>query len=329
MTQEHPHIVFAEPFDEAVVERARAVGRVTLLDHCDEASLCNQVSDCDALLVRTRSQVTRRVIESGECLRVVGRGGSGVDNIDLEAAGEHRVVVVHTPDASTDAVADLTVGMMIALLRSLVSGHEAVLAGKFAEARRESIGLEMGELTLGIIGMGRIGQAVARRCRAAFGTRVIYHDVVHIGYLDFVATPVDREVLLREADIVSLHVPLSVTTRGMIDGRALALMNPGAFLINTARGAVVDHDALADALATGRLAGAALDVVDPEPLPLDHALCGASNVILSPHVGGRTHASLARMNEVVDDVLGVLAGKKPCHPVELSSPSAEGLPHVE
>lgn len=314
MADATPHIVFAEPFENEAVDRLRALGRVTVLDRCDDATLMTAAGDCDALLIRSQARVTRAVLDRAGRLRVVGRGGVGLENIDLEAAKERGIVVVYTPGAATEAVADLTVGMIISLVRRLVMGDAMIREGRFAEAREQLIGIELSDLTVGIVGLGRIGKAVARCLRSGFGTRVLYNDIADPGWLDFVATPVSKERLYRESDVVSLHVPLTERTRHLIDGVALAMFKPGSMLVNTSRGAVVDAEALAGALARGHLAGAALDVLDPEPPRPDHPLVGAPNVLLSPHVGARTTRGLHRMNAVVEDVARVLRGAAPEHP---------------
>ena len=308
------HIVFAEEFDSEAVDRARAVGRVTLLDACEEAALAAAVGDCDALLVRTAARVSRRVIERAPRLRVIGRAGVGLDNIDVEAARQRHVTVVHTPFAATDAVADLTIGLMIDTVRKITLGDTMVRGGDFNTARQRCIGPELGSLTVGIIGMGRIGKAVARRCHGGFGMTVLYNDIIDVGEMDFAATPVEKQELFAHADIVSLHVPLADQTRGLIDESALALFKHGSILINTSRGAVVDGVAVSDALLSGALGGAALDVFDPEPLPSDHPLMTTPNTIFTPHIGARAPGALARMNAVVDDVLDVLGGKPPRYP---------------
>ncbi len=301
----------AERFDDAAVARMRSAGHVTELESCDEAALMEAVVDCDALLVRTASQVTRAVIDRASRLRVIGRGGVGLDHIDLEAARQRGIAVVHTPAAATDAVADLTLGLMIGLVRKIGLGDGMLRDGRFVEARRRCVGPELRELTVGIVGLGRIGKAVARRCRHGFGMTVLYNDIVDPGLLDFVASPREKSRLYEESDVVSLHVPLTEQTRRLIDEGALARFKQGSILINTARGAVVDGLAVAVSLASGRLGGAALDVFDPEPLPADHPLLTAPNAILTPHLGARSHGGLTRMSDVVDDVLAVLAGETP------------------
>ncbi|UCE58198.1 MAG: hypothetical protein JSU63_12230 [Phycisphaerales bacterium] len=314
MLSESTHVVFAEAYDANAIERMRTLGRVTVLDTCDEETLTAAVRDCDALLVRSTAPVTRAVLAQADRLKVIGRGGVGLENIDVEAARERGIVVVHTPAAATGAVADLTLGLMISLLRQIASGDTSVRAGHFAEARRRSLSHEMGALTLGIVGMGRIGRSVARRCRHGFGMSILYNDIVAPGLLDFVATPLEKSELYKRADIVSLHVPLTETTRSLIDEQALGAFKPGALLINTARGGVVDAVAVARALATNRLGGVAFDVFEPEPPPEDHPLLRAPNTLFTPHVGARTHTGLRRMNAVVEDVIRVLQGTKPLFP---------------
>lgn len=304
-------IVFAEPFDDFALERAKAVGRVTVLDRCDEVSLRRALRRCDALLVRSACRVSRGALEEAERLRVIGRGGVGVENIDVEAARQRGIAVVYTPAAATDAVADLTVGLMIALLRGVVPGDAAVRAGCFDEVRRRARSRELKELTMGIVGMGRIGQAVARRCWQGFDMSIVYNDIVEPLKPEMEARPVSKEELYASADVISLHVPLTEETRGMIDDEVLAGCKPGSLLINTSRGAVVDGEALARRLFSGALAGAALDVFDPEPPACDHPLMTAPNTLFTPHLGARTQSGLARMNAVVEDVIRVLEGLPP------------------
>jgi len=305
------HIVFAEKFDREAVRRMEQYGRVTHLESCDEESLRSAVSDCDALLIRSVSRITRTVFNAANHLRVIGRGGVGLENVDLQAAAEKGVVVVHTPAAATDAVADLTVGLIIALVRNLVAGDKSVRAGEFQSFRDCVRSRELAGLTIGIVGLGRIGRAVARRCRHGFDMTVLYNDIVSPGWTDFVGHPVSKEELYGRSDIISLHVPLTDQTRHMITERTLGHFKSGAVLINTSRGAVVDGAALAEALCAGRIAGAALDVFDPEPIPAKHPLMHAPNTLFTPHIGARTHAGLARMNAVVEDVIRVLTGERP------------------
>lgn len=310
----NPVILVAEPFSDEATERLRAVGQVIIVEGRDDAALMQAVRGCDALLVRTYVQVTSRLLDAAPRLRVIARGGAGLENIDLAAAQSRGIAVVHTPSAAIDAVADLTIGLMLCLLRGIPAADAAVRRGLFGQARQESRGRELGELTLGIVGLGRIGKAVARRCRYGFNMSVIYNDIVSPGWLDFSARAMEKDRLYQDADIITLHVPLTDATRRLIDADALDRFKPGALLINTCRGAVVDHQALAQRLHSGQLGGAALDVFDPEPLPSDDPLLAAPNTIFTPHLGARTSIGLARMNDVVDDVIRVLRGQAPLFP---------------
>lgn len=304
-------IVVTEPYDSTAMERLAAVGEVTLLPACDSETVRNAIVECNALLVRTATVVDAALLESAPRLRVIGRGGVGLDNIDVDAATRRGVVVVYTPAAGTEAVADLTVGFILSLLRGIPAMNESVRSGRFSTARSTAIAREMHELTLGIIGMGRIGRAVAWRCRNGFGMRVLYNDIVSPGWLDFVAESRTREALFNEADVVSLHVPLTPETRNLIDAAALAQFKTGAYLINTARGAIVQADVVSAALREGRLTGFATDVFDVEPPPANHPLLAAPNTILTPHIGAKSHRAQAAMNDVVDDVIRVLNGQPP------------------
>lgn len=308
------HIVMAGSFEPIAVHKAQTIGRVTELGERDEAGLAAHIRDADALLVRTHARVTRKLLECAPRLRVIGRAGTGLDNIDLPAAQERGIIVVYTPAAATEAVADLTVGMMISLIRRLHTADQLTRSGRFDEAREQSVGSELSTLTLGIVGMGRIGQALGRRCQLGFNMTVLFNDIVDVGPLGFTATPVEKDRLYAQSDVISLHVPLTDLTRRMIGADDLARFKPGAILINTSRGAVVDSEALARALTCGALGGAALDVFDPEPLPSGHPLLGAPHTLLTPHIGARTPGSLSSMNSVIDDVISVLEGRPPRFP---------------
>jgi len=314
MSQPGRTIVLAEPFEDSAVRRLQAHGRVIVLERCDELSLQRALRKCDALLIRTYARVTENVLSAADRLRVIGRAGVGMDNVDLHAAAKRNITVVYTPAASTDAVADLTVGLILDLLRGVTAGDGLVRGGRFREARELLVGHDLYELTVGIIGMGRIGRAVGRRLRNGFRPTVLFNDVVSPGHLDFVAAPVSKEELFQRSDIITLHVPLTELTRNMMNETTLAQCKPGAMLVNTARGAVVDAAALSRALGEGRIGGAALDVFDPEPPPQGHPLLSAPNAILTPHIGARTREGLSRMNDVVEDVIRVLEGKAPLFP---------------
>lgn len=307
------HFVFAEPYDPDAEGKVRAHGRVTVLSGGDAAELAEALADGDALLIRSKTRVTRKLLEAAPRLRAIGRAGVGLENIDLEAARQRRVAVVYTPGAATDAVADLTLGMMLSLVRRLPWYDAAVRAGRFQEARGTTL-RDMNELTVGIVGFGRIGRAVASRCSLGFGMRVLFNDIAPVDFSEFPAVAVSKESLYAESDVVSLNVPLTDLTRGLIGAAALQRFKSGAILLNTSRGEVIDAGAVAEALREGRLAGAGIDVFSPEPPPEGDPLLSTPNTILTPHIGARTQRGLHNMNQVVDDVIRVIQGIPPLHP---------------
>lgn len=301
-----PRIALAGGLDadaEALLEARAVLVRVA---DWSEKSLASALADCDALIVRTFVPVTRRVLESTRGLRVVGVAGVGTDRIDMVAAAACDVAVLNMADAASDAVAEFTVALMLELLRPISRLSSEYRIGNFLPARKAPHGVELRELTVGIVGLGRIGSRVARICAAGFGATLLFYDIVEKSGLPFAARPTALDELLVRSDIVSLHVPLDESTRQLFDSRRFAQMKSGARLINTARGEVVDTAALGDALTVGNLGGAALDVTDPEPLPTNHALFTISNCIITPHVAARTVAGLRRMNEIAARVLAFL-----------------------
>lgn len=263
----------------------------------------------EGLLSMLTDRVDAELLDAAPGLRAVANLAVGTDNVDLEAAAARGVAVGRTPDVLTDATADLAFALLLAAARRLPQGAAFVRAGEWVTWEPAGdLGVEVTSATLGIVGWGRIGQAVARRA-AGFGMEVIH------------ARPTPLDELLERADFVSLHVPLGPSTRHLIDAAALARMKPTAVLVNTARGPVVDQEALAAALRVGELGGAALDVTDPEPLPADDPLLEAPNLLVVPHIGSATVRTRARMAELaVENLLAALAGEPMPHPA-CASPS--------
>jgi D-3-phosphoglycerate dehydrogenase len=299
-------VLLAGALDLESEARLEAGAQVVRAAAGDELTLCALIVDCDGLVVRTETRVTRAVLSAGPRLRVVGVAGVGLENVDLAVANELGVAVLNVAAAASDAAAEFTVGLMLQLLRPIPRLANAYRAGDFRAARRTPHGRELRELTVGIVGMGRIGSRVGRICAAGCGARVLYNDIVEVGPFAYPAQAADKATIWSQSDIVSLHVPLTDQTRGLVAAEVLAQFRPSAFLINAARGAVVDTAALSTALQTGRIAGAALDVTNPEPLPPDHPLFACENCIITPHVAARTFGGLRRMFGVVDDVLAYL-----------------------
>jgi D-3-phosphoglycerate dehydrogenase / 2-oxoglutarate reductase len=284
-----------------------------------EDDLISAAQDADALLVSTREVVSRRVLENIPRVKVISRYGVGLDNVDLDAAADAGIVVTHYPGYCTSEVADHAVSMILALNRRIVEQDRALREGAWVEhgpaTRRILRGpvQPLREQTLGIVGFGRIGQAVAARAKP-FNLTILAADP----YIDpdvMVAAgvePVSLNDLLKRSDIVTIHAPLTPETRGLINAETLALLKPTAVLVNTARGPIIDLPALARALEEGTLAGAALDVVDPEPLPADAPFYRMPNVILTPHSAYYSERSVDVVRrETLLEALQVLRGKRP------------------
>jgi D-3-phosphoglycerate dehydrogenase len=264
-------------------------------------------SPTHAILMRGNPPVTSAVLEAAPALRVIAKHGVGVDSVDLAAATKRGVLVMVAGDANAPAVAEMTMGFALALSREIRRFDAVARSGKWDRERDH--GSELRGRTLGLIGFGRIGRRVAELARC-FGVRVIAFSRSSMSIDDKLAHKAESlESLLAEADIVSLHCPLDSTTRGMMDHRAFGLMKPGALFINTARGALVDEVALAEALTSGHLRGAALDtLVDKPPAP-DNPLLSAPNLILTPHNAGITYGAVERMGEnAAENIAVVLSG---------------------
>lgn len=304
-----PKILLTDSLSPEVEARLGTTADMLRAERNDEASLLAVIRGCDALIARTHTPVSRRLLQEADRLRVVGVAGVGVDRVDLAAARERGIVVLNTPAAASDAAAEFTVTLMLNLLRPVPRLSRQYQKGEFAATRAKPHGSELRELTVGIVGMGRIGSRVGRICAAGFGAKVLYNDIRPVGPFEFAAEAVDKSTLWRESDIVSLHLPLTDDTRGLIDTTTLSQFRPDALLVNAARGAIVKTDDLTQALGVGRIAGAALDVTDPEPLPPEHPLFSFENCLLTPHVAARTFGGLQRMLAVADDVLAFLRGE--------------------
>ena len=272
-----------------------------------EAEMLQVVPGVDGIIVGD-DEVSRRVLEAGDRLRAVSKWGIGVDNIDLRAADELSIRVTNTPGVFDEEVADVVIGYVVMLARRLHAIDDAVRRGEWSKP----VGLSLSGRTMGVVGLGHIGLAVAQRARA-MGMRVIGTDVDAVRAHAAAAVRVevvDPGALLADADVVSLNCPLTPDNWHMIGDAALATMKPGAFLINTARGPLVDESALATAVRRGHLAGAALDVFEVEPLPSDSPLRELPNVILGSHNASNTAEAVERTNRLaVDNLLASLAGR--------------------
>jgi glyoxylate reductase len=269
--------------------------------------LRRRTADAEGLLSLLTDRIDADLIDGSPRLRAISNYAVGYDNIDLDAAAARNIPVGNTPDVLTDATADLTFALLLAAARKLAPAIASVTAGDWLTWEpAQHLGYDVHGATLGIIGMGRIGRAVAKRAEG------FAMNVIHTGRSD--ATPVHE--LLVQSDFVSVHCPLTPETHHLIDAPALGRMRSSAILINTARGPIVDQAALARALCDGTIAGAALDVTDPEPLPADDPLLSAPNLIVVPHIGSATHAAREQMAALaVDNLLAGLDGRQMPHQV--------------
>jgi D-3-phosphoglycerate dehydrogenase len=288
-------VLVASRIHERGIEILESAGlEVVRVEEPPEEELIRAVKGVHGLIVRSKPLVTRRVIEAADSLIVIGRAGVGVDNIDVEAARAKGIEVLTSPEASTQSVAELTIGLMLAVARKIAFCDRRIRAGDWP--KKHAVGLELYGKTLGVIGAGRIGSTVAKIAKFGFNMSILYYDVVRNTRLEeeISAKYTPLEELLRQADIVTVHVPLTEETKYIINEERLKLMKKTAILINTSRGAVVDTNALIKALREGWIAGAGLDVFEEEPLPVNHPLLKLENVVLTAHIGASTEEAQER-----------------------------------
>jgi glyoxylate reductase len=278
--------------------------------------LIRMVAGQHGVIAMLTDRIDAEVLDAAPDLKVVANYAVGYNNIDVAAATARGVTVTNTPGVLTDATADLTWALILGVTRRLGEGDRVVRAGRWTGwSPTQLLGMELRDAVLGIVGMGRIGRAVASRARA-FGMRVIYSARRPTPDADPDWTAVALNDLLTTADVISLHVPLTDTTRHLVGAEQLAAMKPSAYLVNTARGPVVDESALVEALRCGRIAGAGLDVYEREP-EIHAGLSACENALLLPHLGSATTATRERMGSMaVENVIAVLEGRQPPNPVE-------------
>ncbi len=301
-------ILIADDIHESGKELLKRLAEVVDKPKIDEAELLKEIENADAVLVRSRTKVTKQVIEAAKRLKVIGRAGVGVDTIDVDAATRRGIVVVNAPESTSITVAEHTIGLMLAMARKIPFAHSSLKSGKWEKGK--FMGSELRDKTLGIIGLGRIGSEVAKKARA-FGMRIIGYDPYVTEKLakELGVELVDLEKLLASSDYVTLHVPLTEQTKNLIGKKELSMMKRDAVLINCARGGIIDEAALHEALASGKLGGAALDVFEKEPAT-DSPLLKLENVIATPHLGASTEEAQRLASTIVcDEVLKVLGNK--------------------
>lgn len=315
-----PVVVVTEGSDPKPLDWLRGQADVVEAAPSD-ADFASHLSRADGLLVRTYTKVNDELLNKAPKLKVVGRGGVGLENIDVTACRRRGVEVVYTPDANTLAVGDFVFGYALQLLRPWAFFRSQVYPpAEFKRIRNTVRGVQLNELTLGILGMGRVGRRVGTIGANGFGMRVIYNDIQEFGGPGapppppFNAERVNKETLYRQADILTIHVDMRPGNENLVGRDQLAMLKPTAIIINTSRGEVLDAAALANAIREKRVAGAALDVFAPEPPAAGFPLLGFDNVLLTPHLAARTGTALENMSWVVRDVMAVLSGERPKYP---------------
>ncbi|HLF28738.1 MAG TPA: hydroxyacid dehydrogenase [Anaerolineae bacterium] len=303
-------ILVSDGLSEAGLTLLRAVGEVTSSPKITPAELLAALPEYHALIVRSRTKVTAPVVQAGKQLKVIGRAGVGVDNIDVAAAVAAGITVVNSPLAASVAVAEHTLGLMLALARAIPAADAVLKQGRWEKSA--FMGSELSGKTLGLIGIGRIGVEVAQRA-IAFDMSVLAFDpyLTAAQIRERYAEPVTLDEVLARSDYVSLHLPLTNETQGLIGPGQFDRMKKGARLICAARGGVVDEDALRAALDSGQLAGAALDVFAAEPPPPD-SIAMHPKMIATPHIGAQTAEAQARAGiAIAEEVIAVLQGREP------------------
>lgn len=307
-------VVVADPLSGDGIDLLRSHLEVVVA--ADTSTLDSTLPDSQALIVRSRTRVTADMLDRGADLRLVGRAGIGIDNIDVEAATERGILVINAPLGNVRSTAEHTVALLFALARRVVEADTNVRNGAWKGGYE---GMQLAGKRLGLIGVGKVGTQVAVMARAIGMTVIAYDPYLPAdAWLNLGFQGTDLDTVLATADVVTIHVPLSVETRDLIGAEQLARMRRGSFLINCARGGLVDEAALADALAAGHLGGAALDVFEREPLH-DSPLLESPNVILTPHVAASTREAQAQVSiDIARQVLDYFADRPVAHPVNPS-----------
>jgi glyoxylate reductase len=305
-----PRVFASRDFQFPALDRLRAEHEVDVWEERTPPppdAFRERAQRADALLLTVTERVDADLLDAAPSVRAIANFAVGTDNIDLEAARQRGIPVGNTPDVLTDATADIAFALLLGIARRITEGDREVREGRWAPWHpSHMLGGDLAQMTLGIVGWGRIGQAMARRGEG-FGMRIVHSSR---------SSGIPLDELLEQADYVSIHTPLTPETRHLIGAAELERMKPTAYLINTSRGGTVDQVALREALVAGEIAGAGLDVTDPEPLPADDPLLTAPNLLVVPHVGSATVKTRSAMADLaVDNLLAALAGEEMPHRV--------------
>ncbi len=320
-------VLVTEPLSEAGLELLRRDFEVDVRPELASADLPNHIGDYHALVIRSQTKVTADVVDRADLLKVIGRAGIGLDNVDVEAATRRGIVVVNAPQSNIAAAAEHTMALMLAQARNIPQAHAAVKAGRWERERFQ--GVELHGKTLGLIGLGRVGSLVAQRA-VAFGMRVVAYDPFvskeRAKALGVEVVP-SLEAVLVQADFLTIHLPRTPETEGLIGQRELSLLKPGARIVNTSRGGILDERALVNALRDGGVAGAALDVFSQEPIPKAHPLLVYEEVVATPHLGASTREAQDKAGTAIAEMVS-LALRGEFVPYAVNVPAADVSEYV-
>lgn len=308
-------VLIMEPIAKEGIDLLKKEGMKTIVSpDTSKKTLLKRVGDCAAIIVR-RAELPKEVVRAGKHLKVIARHGVGVDNVPVQTATKLGIVVVNAPESNTESVAEHIIGFMVIVAKQILKADKAIRKGRF-EVRNKYIGTELEGKVLGIIGLGRIGSKVAHKTIQAFDMRVLGYDP----YVKSEETPEkveligDWETFLKASDFLSVNCPLTEETRGLISEKEFKIMKETTYLINVARGGIVDEEALIKALKQKKIRGAALDVYEKEPPSLYNPLFGMDNVVLTPHMAAHTQESMIRMaTHAAQGVVEVLKGDNPTY----------------
>lgn len=303
-----PKVLVSDPIDQVGIDILSQVAQVDVKTDLSPEQLVAIISDYDALMIRSGTRVTKEVIEAGTQLKIIGRAGVGVDNVDVTAATRKGIVVVNSPEGNTIAAAEHTIAMMMALSRYIPDANQSVKSNKWD--RKSFTGVEVYKKTLGVVGLGKIGTHVATVAKA-MGMKLLAFDpfISHERAEQIGCRLVELDVLFQQADYITLHIPKTAETTHLIGADAIAKMKPTARIINCARGGIIDEAALAEALKAGKIAGAAIDVFESEPLGKSDLRALGKEIVLTPHLGASTEEAQANVAiDVAEQIRDVLLG---------------------
>ncbi len=304
-----PKVLVSDPIDQAGIDILSQVAQVDVNTGLSAEELVKIIPDYDALMIRSGTQVTKEIIEAGNLLKIIGRAGVGVDNVDVPAATRKGIVVVNSPEGNTIAAAEHAIAMMLSMSRHIPEANASVKSGKWE--RNRFIGVEVYKKTLGIVGLGKIGSHFAAAAKAMGMKLLAYDPFISAERAEQLGCRlVELELLMRESDYITLHIPKTPETLHLINAEVLSKMKPTARIINCARGGIIDEAALADAIKSGKIAGAAIDVYENEPLQADSPLLTVGqNIVLTPHLGASTaEAQVNVAIDVAEQIRDVLLG---------------------